>query len=84
MRLAQYNLADARTYLSRLVDRVMDGEEIVIARAGRPVAKLVAYEGFEATQPAVLRAKVLLEPPDFAPADGPAADRPRAPTVGVR
>lgn len=34
---------EAKTHLSRLVDRAAAGEEIVIARAGRPVAKLVAY-----------------------------------------
>lgn len=33
---------EAKTQLSRLVDRAAQGEEIVIARAGRPVARLVA------------------------------------------
>ena len=36
------NLHDAKTHLSRLVDRAAAGEEIVIARGGRPVARLVA------------------------------------------
>jgi len=35
------NVHDAKTHLSRLLDRVANGEEIVIAKAGRPVAKLV-------------------------------------------
>jgi prevent-host-death family protein len=34
----------AKTTLSRLVERVEAGEEIVIARAGAPVARLVALE----------------------------------------
>ena len=38
---AQFNIHDAKTHLSRLVDRVEHGEEIVISRAGTPVAKLV-------------------------------------------
>jgi prevent-host-death family protein len=38
------NVHEAKTQLSRLLQRVEDGEEIVIGRAGRPVAKLVAYE----------------------------------------
>lgn len=38
------NMHEAKTHLSRLVDRAAAGEEIVIARAGRPVARLVAYE----------------------------------------
>lgn len=35
------NIYDAKTRLSELVDRAADGEEIVIAKAGRPVARLV-------------------------------------------
>lgn len=37
------NIHEAKTHLSRLVDRAAEGEEITIARAGKPVAKLVAY-----------------------------------------
>lgn len=37
------NIYEAKTRLSQLVDRVAEGEEIVIARAGRPVAKLVPW-----------------------------------------
>ena len=35
------NIHDAKTHLSRLIERVEAGEEVVIARAGRPVARLV-------------------------------------------
>jgi len=35
------NLHAAKTHLSRLVDEASAGEEIVIAKAGRPVARLV-------------------------------------------
>jgi prevent-host-death family protein len=35
------NVHDAKTHLSRLLERVEAGEEITLARAGRPVAKLV-------------------------------------------
>lgn len=34
---------EAKTHLSRLVERAAGGEEITIARAGKPVAKLIAY-----------------------------------------
>lgn len=37
----QVNIHAAKTHLSRLVERVEAGEEIVIARDGRPVARLV-------------------------------------------
>ena len=36
------NIHQAKTHLSRLVDEAAAGEEIVIARAGKPVARLVA------------------------------------------
>lgn len=36
------NIHEAKTQLSRLVDQARAGEEIVIARAGRPVARLVS------------------------------------------
>ena len=34
------NIHEAKTHLSRLIAQAADGEEIVIAKAGRPVAKL--------------------------------------------
>ncbi|HEU0154690.1 MAG TPA: type II toxin-antitoxin system Phd/YefM family antitoxin [Stellaceae bacterium] len=37
------NLYNAKTNLSKLVDRAAAGEEIVIAKAGKPKAKLVPY-----------------------------------------
>jgi len=42
--VAQVNLHEAKTHLSRLVERAANGEEIVIARSGKPVAKLVAFD----------------------------------------
>ncbi len=38
----QVNLHEAKTHLSKLIKRVELGEEIIIARAGHPVAKLTA------------------------------------------
>ena len=35
------NLYEAKTQLSQLVDRAANGEEIIIAKAGRPLARLV-------------------------------------------
>ena len=37
------NVHEAKTHLSRLLERVEAGEEITLARAGRPVARLVPY-----------------------------------------
>ena len=38
------NIHEAKTHLSRLLMRVAEGEEVVIAKAGKPVARLVAIE----------------------------------------
>ncbi len=37
------NVHEAKTHLSRLLARVEQGEDIVIARAGRPIARLSKY-----------------------------------------
>lgn len=39
--MKQINIHQAKTELSKLVERAESGEEIVIARAGKPAAKLV-------------------------------------------
>jgi len=38
---ASYNVHEAKTHLSRLLDQVAAGEDVVIAKAGVPVARLV-------------------------------------------
>jgi prevent-host-death family protein len=37
------NIYDAKTRLSQLVDRAANGDDVIIARSGRPVARLVAF-----------------------------------------
>lgn len=39
------NVHEAKTHLSRLLEQVRQGEEVVIAKAGKPVARLVAVKG---------------------------------------
>lgn len=38
------NMHEAKTHFSKLVQRVLAGEEIIVARAGKPVAKIVALD----------------------------------------
>lgn len=38
------NIHHAKTHLSRLVDQVFAGEEVVICKAGRPMVRLVKYQ----------------------------------------
>jgi len=44
----QVNVHEAKTHLSQLLNRVMAGEEIIIAKAGRPVARLTPVERLKA------------------------------------
>ncbi len=38
--MEKFNVHEAKTHLSRLLDRAQEGEEFVIAKAGKPVARL--------------------------------------------
>jgi prevent-host-death family protein len=59
------NIHAAKTHLSRLIERVEAGEEVVIARAGRPVARLVPFKArTQARTPGSWRGRVHLSP-DF-------------------
>lgn len=65
------NIHEAKTHLSRLIDKVEAGEEIVIARAGRPVARLVTYRKTARPRlPGRWRDQIVVAP-DF---DGPNED----------
>ena len=53
----------AKTNLSKLIDRAVAGEEIVITRHGRPVAKLVAADGLRAPRKlGLLKGRVRISP----------------------
>ena len=43
--MEKINVHDAKTHFSRLLDRAQDGEEFLIAKAGRPVARLGPLAG---------------------------------------
>lgn len=58
--LAQYNVYEARTHFSRLIERAATGEEIVIARAGEPLVKLVPYAS-EPRVPGVITAQIVFD-----------------------
>jgi prevent-host-death family protein len=40
--MVQVNMHEAKTQLSKLVERALNGEEVIIARAGKPAVRLVA------------------------------------------
>ncbi len=38
------NISEAKASLSKLVEKVLQGEEVIIGKAGKPVAKLVPFD----------------------------------------
>jgi prevent-host-death family protein len=60
------NIHEAKTNLSRLIDRAEAGEEVIIARAGKPVVRLIAYKQNSPPKrvPGIWKGKVQLSP-DF-------------------
>lgn len=53
------NVHEAKTHLSRLLERVANGEEIIIAKSGRPVARLSAIvRSKEPRKPGALKGQI--------------------------
>ena len=52
-----FNVHEAKTHLSKLLDRVAQGEEVIIAKSGRPVAKLVRV-AVEPRRPGRLKGRI--------------------------
>jgi len=59
------NLYEAKTRLSQLVERAAEGEEIIIAKAGRPLARLVPLAQRTGPRPLGLLAGEVRVGPDF-------------------
>jgi prevent-host-death family protein len=49
------NVAEAKAHLSALIDRAAAGEEIILSRAGRPVARLMPLEEQTPRRPGLLK-----------------------------
>ena len=59
------NIQDAKTHFSRLIERVLLGEEVVIAKAGKPVAKLVPITPDAVDRSPGSARGAFVVPPDF-------------------
>jgi prevent-host-death family protein len=70
--MATFNIHAAKTQLSRLVEQAAAGEEIIIAKAGTPIAKLVPFTPAERKERSIgtLAGKMII-PEDF---DAPLPD----------
>ena len=57
------NIHEAKTHLSRLLERVSEGEEIVIAKSGKPVARLSSVDTKRKALPyGMLKGKLKIRP----------------------
>jgi prevent-host-death family protein len=53
------NISEAKVQLSALVEKVLSGEEVIIGKAGKPVAKLVRYKRSDENRiPGALKGKI--------------------------
>ena len=49
--MAKFNIHEAKTQFSKLVERALGGEEVIVARNGKPLVKLVPVEKSGALRP---------------------------------
>ena len=64
-----FNIHDAKTHFSKLLERVLNGEEVVIAKAGKPVARILPFTTDEPSPrtPGMDKGKVIIQPDFDAP-----------------
>jgi prevent-host-death family protein len=68
---AVVNMHQAKTHLSRLVDQALEGQEIIIAKSGKPLVKLTPIDRHRAPRrPGSMKGRLHV-PPDF---DAPLPD----------
>jgi prevent-host-death family protein len=66
--MATVNIHEAKTFFSRLLNRVESGEEIIIAKAGKPVARIVPLCGkTEKRMPGTAKGQILIGENFFEP-----------------
>ncbi len=70
--MALVNVHQAKTHLSQLLQEVEQGKEVVIARSGVPIARLVAWQApaRQIAAPGAMRGQIELRDDFNAPLDG--------------
>ena len=59
--MAIVNIHEAKTHFSKLVDKAMHGEEIIIGKSGKPVVKLIAIQNKKPKRvPGVLKGQITI------------------------
>jgi prevent-host-death family protein len=64
--MTTYDIHEAKTHFSELIERVVNGEEVVIAKAGKPVARIlpIAAKNTSPRKPGNDKGKITIMP-DF-------------------
>lgn len=52
------NIHEAKTHLSRLLEQAARGDEVLIAKAGKPIARLVPIAAKKPRQPGIAKGRV--------------------------
>ncbi len=67
--MAQFNIADAKAHFSELVEKAVLGEDVIIAKDNKPIARIVPLRPAK-RKPGTGKGKILFLSPDFdAPLD---------------
>lgn len=70
--MPQFNIAEAKSHFSELVQKALTGEDVIIARDNRPILRLVPVKpASKGRSPGSAQGKILYIAPDF---DEPLAD----------
>lgn len=61
--MAIFNVHEAKTHFSKLLERVLNGEEVVIAKAGKPIARILPVAAnVPQRKPGTDKGKVIIMP----------------------
>ncbi len=65
--MRQVNVHEAKTHFSKLLEQIEQGEEIIVARAGKPVVRMIRYlpDKVLKRKPGRLKGKILIHPSFF-------------------
>jgi prevent-host-death family protein len=61
--MTTFNIHEAKTHFSKLLERVLNGEEVIIAKAGKPVARILPVAtNISARVPGIDKGKITIMP----------------------
>jgi prevent-host-death family protein len=64
--MPQFNIAEAKSHFSELIQKALTGEDVLIARDNKPILRLVPVKNFgKARQPGSAKGKILYIAPEF-------------------